>query len=141
MSLHAVKPLAPALLAAALLSGCRYAPGAAERDPLSPDQYPRITASGALGGDLKFAEPPVVVRNPGEPLRVTAAVRSIRKKPTQAQYRFIFLDADGTPLRMSPGWQQITLPSKTKVYISGTATSDAAVDWRAEVRPEPIGRK
>ena len=140
------RPLATALLTLSLLPlaaapGCRYAPGSAEPDPLSPDQYPRITASGALGGDIKIAEPPIVVREDGKPMQVTAAVRSIRKKPVSVQYRYIFLDANKTPLRMSPGWQQITLPSRTKVYLTGTARSSDAVDWRAEIRPEPTGRK
>ncbi len=52
-----------------------------------------------------------------------------------AQYRFIFLDANGVSVGEPMDWRFMVLPPRLQVFMEGVATDSRAVDWRLEVRP------
>jgi uncharacterized protein YcfL len=54
---------------------------------------------------------------------------------SKVQYRYLFLDKNGVPLRAQPDWQQVTLEPRQAVFMSGNAMDDNAADWRLEIRP------
>ena len=127
------------LLGLGFFAGCQdhsevLAPGVVQADPLTPMLYPRIAALEGLQPYLVMANPPRVETGP--PLRVTCAIRAYTKhEELNIQYRYIFFDAAGIPLRNSPDWQFLRMPSRTESFFSGNALDSTAVDWRLEIRP------
>lgn len=127
--------LAAALLATSLMVGCDTTrpPGAATPDPLSAAAYPQIAALGRLDDYLSF-DKPVVTTAPESPMTVVTPVRLRSDEEVSAQYRYIFFDKSGAPLRQQAEWRFITLPSRSQVFLRGTSFEPAA-DWRLEIRP------
>jgi len=50
------------------------------------------------------------------------------------QYRFIFLDAAGLPLRSQTDWRFMRLEPQNQVFLQGNAIDTSAVDWRCEIQ-------
>jgi len=71
-------------------------------------------------------------------LRVNVPVRMTSRPGEWAkvQYRFMFLDAQGVPLKVQPDWQPVTLEPQQQVFMSGNAMDSNAVDWRLEIRSQ-----
>ena len=134
-----------ALLVLSLSTGCRYRPDGARPDRVSEQSYPEVTVQDSLRTRIVMSAP--TVRNDaGTPMSVTVPVRYIplRRRvifgnaDVPAQYRFIFLQADGTPLDPDPAWKYITLPPRTQVFLTGAAMDLGATDWRCELRPNDV---
>lgn len=136
MNTRPVLALFAATLAA--LAGCKddpiKAPYAGQQDPLPANQYPQITVEGPLSPYLAF-DTPKVSRDSGT-LKVVTGMRlqSDKNYESEVQFRYIFLDAGGRPLRAQPDWQQKRLPSRQQVFLEGVALDSTAADWRLEVR-------
>lgn len=110
------------------------APPAADPDPVSEAAYPPVVAQGDLHDKLVYAKA-TVERTASGAMRVNVPVRSLLQKDVRAQYRFVFLDDRGQPVRPEMDWQYKQLPSRTQVFLEGVAMQPDAVDWRLEVRP------
>lgn len=151
MQLHRNRFVAPlcvgllALLVLPLSTGCRYRPDAARTDRVSEQSYPEVTVQDSLRTRIVMSTP--TVRNdPGTPMAVTVPVRYIplRRRvifgnaDVPAQYRFIFLQADGTPLDPDPAWKYVTLTPRNQVFLTGAAMDLGATDWRCELRPNDV---
>ena len=129
-----IRLIAPLTLTALLLTGCNdpvKAPYGGVGDPLP--QYPPITTDGAMSNYLLFSQP-VVSRDSGV-LKVTTPAR-LRSDglESEVQYRYIFLDASGQPLRAQPDWRQVRMPARQQVFFEANALDASATDWRLEVR-------
>jgi hypothetical protein len=124
-----------ALLTLTMVPGCHNnsSPGSVHADPLDPALYPKIAALQGLAPYLVMATPPRVDQGP--PMHVTCAIRAKTEyEEMNVQYRYIFFDASGRPLRDNPDWQFLRMPSRTETFFTGTAL-DHASDWRLEIRP------
>lgn len=111
------------------------APGAAGPDPLPEGAYPQVAALEGFGRYMS-SSPPVIDRGDDQtPMKVEVPVRLRSDQQRSAQYRFIFFDDRGAPLRPIMQWRFETLPPRSQVYLRGQATDPAAVDWRLEIRP------
>ena len=109
------------------------APGGARLDPLHPNAYPQIVSLDGLEAYLGW-DGPIVSRD--GVLKITAPVRAVTSyEDLNVQYRFVFFDKDGRPFDTEPIWRFKRLPSRTQVFIEGSALDGRAVDWRLEVRP------
>ncbi len=96
--------------------------------------YPQIVTMDGLGQWL-VAEPSIIQHEPGKLLRVTQPIRSITDyQHLRVQYRFIYMDAQGRPMRAPEEWRYIVVPARTQVFMEGNALSTEAVDWRLEIR-------
>jgi len=133
--LHAVALLA-ATLAAASLPGCdtSFRPATPNPDKVAQTDYPNVTLSPDLQGWL-VANPSTVTRE--GVLKVSTPVRLISAQSGQfsrVQYRYIFLDKNGVPLRAQPDWKYIKLEPRQQVFLTSNALDAAAQDWRLEIR-------
>ncbi len=107
-------------------------PGSPGPDPLPG--YPQIVALDGLGPWL-VAEPTIIQHPPGGLLRITQPIRSASERThMRIQYRFIYLDAQGRPMRAPEEWRYMVIPALTQVFMDGNALSTEAVDWRLEIR-------
>jgi uncharacterized protein YcfL len=68
------------------------------------------------------------------PLKVVVPVRSTSDSDLNVDYRFEFLDASGRPLETEQFWRPIALRSRIQVFLSDSALSSRAVDWRLQIR-------
>lgn len=129
---------------AAMALGVMMAAGAcATKDPvMAPGQpgvdqlgeYPQIVTMDGLGQWL-VAEPAIVDHPTAGLLQVTQPIRSITEyQHLRVQYRFIYLDRMGRPLRSQEEWRYIVIPSRAQVFLDGTSLSTEAEDWRLEIR-------
>lgn len=131
-AVFAVAAVAGALAMAACSSSTEpYTPRA---DPVGQTNYPRVTTTGDLARWLLVDKP--VITNDGV-MKVTTPVRlnSSTGQWSKVQYRYIFLDSSGVPLKAQPDWQQVTLEPRQAVFLSGNALDSNAADWRLEIRP------
>jgi uncharacterized protein YcfL len=104
-------------------------------DPIPLAQYPKITAPGELAGYLVVSDTTV---EKGAVMKVTTPVR-LMTKPGQwakVQYRYIFLDVRGLPVREQPEWKPVTMEPQQQVFMSQNSLDSDAVDWRLEIRPQ-----
>lgn len=128
---------AAGLTAVGFIAGCNdpvKAPYGGKQDPLPAGQYPKITVEGPLQPFLAF-ENPKVSRDSGV-LKVVTPVRlQSDGQESNVQFRYIFLDAGGMPMRAQPDWRYVRLPSRQQVFLEGNALDAGASDWRLEVRP------
>ena len=107
-------------------------PGSPSPDPLPG--YPQIVVMDGLGPWL-VAEPGIIEHPPGGLLRITQPIRSASENThIRVQYRFIYLDAQGRPMRAQEEWRYMVIPALTQVFMDGNALSSEAVDWRLEIR-------
>ncbi len=128
-------------LSVGALVGCKndpikgpFTPGA---DQLPKNQYPKVVVEVALARWLVVSEPIVAPAPNGGPLTVNVPLRLTSVTPNQfarVQYRYIFLDAAGVPLRTQSDWKYIRLEPRNQVFLQGNALDTTAVDWRLEIQ-------
>ncbi len=109
------------------------APGYGHSDPLPASNYPRITVEDSIQPWVGLGEP--VIK--WDPLQVTVPVRALHEDSydLRIQYRYVFFDGQGTPLRLQQSWRYDVLPAtRAQIFIAGTAMDDTARDWRLEIR-------
>ena len=135
---NAMVALAPVVLGVALgLGGCKtqdpnMPPGSPGADTLPG--YPQIVAMDGLGRWI-VGEPAIVEHDPGKLMRVTQPIRSITDtQHLRVQYRFVYLDSSGRPMRAQEEWRYIVIPARTQVFLDGNSLSTEAQDWRLEIR-------
>jgi len=91
----------------------------------------------ALSRWLVISEPVVARSANAGPLTVSVPLRLLSVTPDQfarVQYRFIFLDAAGLPLRSQSDWRYLRLEPRNQVFLQGNAIDTTAVDWRCEIQ-------
>ncbi|MBL9002482.1 MAG: DUF1425 domain-containing protein [Phycisphaerae bacterium] len=111
------------------------APFTPKPDELSRELYPRVVCEKPLA-DWLVSGTPIVRRDTG-PLDVTVPLRLTSSNPSQfarTQYRFIFLDASGVPIRSQSEWRYFQLEPRNEFFLRGTALDTTATDWRCEIR-------
>ena len=130
-----IRGFAPALLlAGAVLAGCRY-----DTRPISggPDEvvnYPDISLSeDTLQHALGFQQP-IVSRTSGNLLQVTLPVRGKSNEQLQVEYKVIWFDASGQPLRPDVGWVPLRLEPRQPTSITVNSTSSDAVRFNIQWR-------
>jgi len=126
-------PIFAAVLAGLTVGGCDWAPKGAVSDPLPATEYPQVAAFGDVADDLAVNQP-VVRHGPIPPMSVSVPVRLLRDSDARVQYRFIFFDDRGQPIRPEMDWRFEQLMGRARTYLSGSALDPGAVDWRLEVR-------
>ena len=104
------------------------APFTPKPDELSRELYPRVVCEKPLA-DWLVSGTPIVRRDTG-PLDVTVPLRLTSSN----QYRFIFLDASGVPIRSQSEWRYFQLEPRNEFFLRGTALDTTATDWRCEIR-------
>jgi uncharacterized protein YcfL len=119
---------------ALVVTGCAKPPGRATPDPISQAEYPQIVAAGWFDGKLSYSKP-VVDGGSDYPLEVSVPIRLRASAAHDAQYRFVFFEADGRPVKPQMDWRYVKLPPRRQISLEGSATSTKAKDWRLEVRP------
>lgn len=129
-----------ALGSLATLSGCQkpqLAPATPGADPLAKAQYPKVVVETPLAPWLVMSEPVVQNAPNNGPLSVTVPIRLMSSTPDQyarIQYRFIFLDSNGVPLRGQSDWRFVRLEPQNQVFLTGNAIDTNAADWRCEIQ-------
>lgn len=111
-----------------------FTPGA---DQLPRNQYPKVTVEPALSRWLVISEPIVAPAPNGGPITVNVPLRLTSTTPDQfarIQYRYIFLDASGVPLRTQSDWKYMRLEPRNQVFLQGNAIDTTAADWRLEIQ-------
>lgn len=95
-------------------------------------EYPQVVVEYGLREYITIAEPRV---DKGEILKVTVPTRLLADEDEQAriQYRFIFFNDRGVPLRDQPDWRYLQLEPRSQVFLSANST-DTASEWRLEIR-------
>ena len=96
--------------------------------------YPNITLqSPELQRSLGFQEP-VVSETESGLMRVTVPVRSRRNQEIHLQYKVIWLDADGNPIRPEMNWRYRRMEPLQPAYLSASATSETAENYNMQIR-------
>lgn len=118
-----------------MLGGCAAdtSPPGAMGDPTDTQAYPNVTVEPALQRWI-VVRSPVVER--GEIMKVTVPVRlqSATSKPIYVQYKFVFLDEAGVPLRVQSDWQFQQLEPRMERFLRGNALDSNADNWQVEIR-------
>ncbi len=128
MSLRAGLCLSVALLLA--LAGCSTPP-VAHTDMIPNAQFPNIIVEGNLRQCLLFAQP-IVLDNPGQPLKVVVPVRSTSMSDVHARYRFTFLDANRVPLHPDMDLRSVVI-TQDQTMLEGSALDTNARYWHLTV--------
>lgn len=111
-------------------------PGAAGMDPLPGDQYPKVEAAEGLSSYIVVSGVEATPASATAPMNVVVAIRSQTEyQEIEAQYRFFFFDEKNRPLDTQPDWRRVRLPSRSQVFLEGSAMETNAVDWRLQIRP------
>ncbi len=121
-------------LAAFTLAGCdtTKAPAGAGGDPVAQENYPKVVLDEPLRGWVTINSP-VVTR--GDVLKVSTPVRLMSDigQASRVQYRYIWLNESGAPLRSQPEWRYTVLEPRIQQFLTGNSL-DRAADWRLEIR-------
>ena len=120
------------LLAAGLFGGCHHKP--IEPDYESTASYGKVTFSDTELHKKLVLGDPVVSRTESGLLKVSQPVRETERRSFWIEYRFIWLTESGQPIRPQMGWRTKRLESAQPDYLTGSATSEAATDYRLEIR-------
>ncbi len=132
-----MKMTVPMMAVAGMLTvaGCQSTdPPAARTEHISAAAYPPVTATGGLERVLAH-DRAVIERSEAGAMTVSVPVRILRDKEIPVEYRFLFLDDRGRPLRPEGDWQYKVLPARTQQFLTGTALDQDVADWRLEIRP------
>ena len=131
------KPIAALLLSTVFLTACDTvkAPPAGRTDTIEQKQYPQITVQDGLQPWIGINTP--VVDRSGDVMKVNVPIRLLSDagQYSHVQYRFIFLDKSGVPLRTQTDWRYTTLEPRIQQIVSANALDTTAADWRMEIRP------
>ncbi|MBS0195964.1 MAG: DUF1425 domain-containing protein [Planctomycetes bacterium] len=133
IALAVLSPLV--MLAACQSSDPVKAPFTPGPDLLPTENYPKVVIELPLQ-QWVVASAPVVSTETG-PMSVSVPIRLTSDLPSQfarTQYRFIFLDASGVPLRAQTDWKYMRLEPRNQVFLKGTSLDTTAKDWRCEIR-------
>ena len=129
------------VLFAVLMTGCTYAPGTPDPDPLPGTAYPQVVGLYGLDrGELLVDAPRVAPEDEGRPMSVSVPIRTKIRKEIPAQYRFIFLNDRGLPIGEPAEWKYVLLQPRARTYLAGNAPDVGAVDWICEIRPDRVER-
>ncbi len=111
-------------------------PGSPALDPLPAIQYPKVEAAEGLSKYLVVSGVETTPATARSPMKVVVALRyQTEYQEVEAQYRFFYFDFMNRPLATEPDWRRVRLPSRSQVFLEGTASETAAVDWRLQIRP------
>ena len=133
--MRTLSTLCVALVTSLLLIGCQGKQMPAQPRFEPAEDYPQITAAHVIGKDLSFSEPIVRGADPqGTPMRVIVPVRPRRGEAVPVQYRFLFFEDDGAPIRPIMDWRYELLPGRSQTHLEGAAMDADATDWRLEIR-------
>lgn len=124
---------------ALLTGGCKTdpikAPGAGRADLLRFEDYPQIAATQNLHAWLVFSPASITPETSRSPMEVSVPFRSkYDKSALELQYRFIFLDAQGRPLKNNPGFAFLHVEPRLQYFLEGNALDTGVADWRLEIR-------
>lgn len=122
-----------ALFAGACADTVKAPPGA-RADTIAQEQYPQVTVESGLQPWIGVNKPSVAREN--DILKVNTQVRMLADEGRKIQYRYIFLDAKGEPLRTQTGWLYVALEPRIRKELTGNALDSHATDFRLEIRLE-----
>lgn len=119
------------------LTGCvdtMKAPPAARQDTVAQNQYPQVTLEQALQPWIGINKP--IVTRENDVLKVSTPVRLLSDQGdfARVQYRYLFLDANGSPLRTQTEWKYASLEPRMQTFLEGNALDNHAADFRLEIR-------
>jgi hypothetical protein len=120
-------------LASCATSDPTRAPGRGQPDPLPADAYPNVAVEDPLQPWVGVGEP--VAKH--DPLQVSVPVRMMHEQgyDVRIEYRFVFFDGEGAPLKLQQNWRSEVMPgSRTQIFLAGTAMDNTARNWRLEIR-------
>ena len=123
-----------------MLPGCKgpdnvKAPQTIRTDPLA-GAYPQNIALSGLHNRIVIGQPMVDPAQSDSPMKVTVPLRSVADGTIRVQYKFIFLDGRGRPVRSNlDGWRYQVIAARAEVFLEATSMDTDAADWRLEVRP------
>ncbi|MEX2673710.1 MAG: DUF1425 domain-containing protein [Phycisphaeraceae bacterium] len=96
--------------------------------------YPNVTLSqDSLQKALGFQEP-ALSRTENDLMRVTVPVRARSNEMLNIEYRVIWLDRDGAPVRPEMIWTPLRLEPRQPQYVSAAASSPAATNYNIQFR-------
>lgn len=128
--------LAGLSLLTATLTGCDTvkAPPGARADTVPQGNYPQITVELGLQPFVGVNQP--VVTRTNDVLKVSTPVRLLSDPGqfSRIQYRYIFLDGNGQPLRTQTEWRFARLEPRIQQFLDGNALDNTAADFRLEIR-------
>ena len=134
MTLKLSAPLA--LFAAVFIAGCQdpvMAPQAGQPDLLPLQAYPTIAVTSGPHKWLAFG-PPNIQAGPEQPMSIVTPVRVLDEGAINTQYRYLFFDQTGRPIKPEMEWRYKRLPARVQAFLEGAALDTNAFDWRLEVR-------
>lgn len=132
--------LAVALAGMMVLPGCKgqdnvKAPQTIRTDPLAGG-YPQNIALAGLHEGVVIGQPMVDAATADQPMQVAVPLRSVADHTLRVQYKFMFLDGRGRPVKSNlDGWRYQVLAPRAEVFLEASAMDTDAADWRLEVRP------
>jgi uncharacterized protein YcfL len=113
------------------------APAGPVDDPLAFDAYPEIVLLDGLDKALVKQKGETSRATASEPMTVRATLRSVRKDPIVAQYRFVFFDENGRQLTRNPVKHQVTFEPLTRRTIEANAIDMNAARYELQIsRPK-----
>lgn len=120
--------LAPVML---LAVGCT---GVIEGEPDAVNPYPKITLNDPQLQDGLAFNPATVTRTETGMLAVSQPIRATANEPLMIEYRFVWLDSLGAPIRPQTGWVFKRLEPRLPDTIAANSTSADAVDYQIHLR-------
>jgi len=118
------------------LAGCDTvkAPPGARADTVPQGNYPQVVVEMGLQPFVGVNQP--IVTRTNDILKVSTPVRLLSDPGqfSRIQYRYIFLDSRGAPLRTQTDWRYTVLEPRTQRFLDGNALDDHAADFRLEIR-------
>lgn len=122
-----------------ILPGCKgqdniKAPQTIRTDPLA-GAYPQNIALSGLQNAIVIGQPIVDPATADNPMKVSVPLRSVADGTLRVQYKFIFMDGRGRPVKSNnDGWRYQVLAPRAEVFLENNSMDTDAVDWRLEVR-------
>ncbi|QQE12925.1 DUF1425 domain-containing protein [Planctomycetota bacterium] len=123
-----------------LFTACNTAPKGATVDQLSEQSYPKIALIGNFPAKVVYGMPSEQ-SSMTQPLKVAVPVRLLADKFMAVKYRFIFLEANGMPIKPQMDWRERTLQPKINTYLEASALSTKAHDWKLEIKSADLTYK
>ncbi len=94
----------------------------------------QIIASENLHDWIVFSPASVTSAGRAQIASVSVPVRSVwQESGLNLQYRFVFSDSRGKPMRTEPGYRFIRLQPHTQNYLEGDPLDRGAMGWQLEI--------
>jgi len=119
------------LIPAMLAVGCT---GVIEGEPDTVNPYPKIMLNDPQLRDGLAFNPATVTRTETGMLAVSQPIRATANEPLMIEYRFVWLDTLGAPIRPQAGWVFKRLEPRLPDTIAANSTSADAVDYQIHLR-------